>query len=217
MGLQCLLDGGEDIWKEVASGNKDQRRERKKVLALAQDRRLDAILVTELTQWGRSTMDLVQSLHDLQAWNVSLIAQTGLQFDLSTPQGKLVASLMAALAEFERDLIRERIRSGFAAAKAKGRTFLPLHCQGAESQYQHGHGHHPSPPRFSLIPQCTFVGSAPWGCWFILDALVIDPIRENLVPHLSPLGWEHIKLTSDYVWSLSSQVAQAHLRSTSYS
>ena len=118
MGLQCLLDGGEDIWKEVASGNKDQRRERKKVLALAQDRRLDAILVTELTQWGRSTMDLVQSLHDLQAWNVSLIAQTGLQFDLSTPQGKLVASLMAALAEFERDLIRERIRSGFAAAKA---------------------------------------------------------------------------------------------------
>ncbi len=68
-------------------------------------------------------MDLVQTLHDLQAWNVSLIAQTGLQFDLSTPQGKLIASLMAALSEFERDLLRERIRSGFAAAKAKGKTF----------------------------------------------------------------------------------------------
>jgi putative DNA-invertase from lambdoid prophage Rac len=66
---------------------------------------------------------LVQTLQDLQAWNVSLISQTGLQFDLSTPQGKLIASLMAALAEFERDLLRERIRSGFAAAKAKGRTF----------------------------------------------------------------------------------------------
>lgn len=111
------------IWKEVASGSKDQRPERKKVMALAQDRRIDAILVTELTRWGRSTMDLVQTLHDLQAWNVSLIAQTGLQFDLSTPQGKLIASLMAALSEFERDLLRERIRSGFAAAKAKGRTF----------------------------------------------------------------------------------------------
>jgi DNA invertase Pin-like site-specific DNA recombinase len=90
---------------------------------LGQDRRVDAILVTELTRWGRSTMDLVQTLHDLQAWSVSLIAQTGLQFDLSTPQGKLIASLMAALSEFERDLLRERIRSGFAAAKAKGRTF----------------------------------------------------------------------------------------------
>jgi DNA invertase Pin-like site-specific DNA recombinase len=111
------------IWKETASGSKDQRPERRKILALAQDRRIDAILVTELTRWGRSTMDLVQTLHDLQAWGVSLIAQTGLQFDLSTPQGKLIASLMAALAEFERDLLRERIRSGIAAAKAKGRTF----------------------------------------------------------------------------------------------
>lgn len=111
------------IWKETASGSKDQRPERRKVLALAQDRRIDAILVTELTRWGRSTMDLVQTLHELQAWNVSLIAQTGLQFDLGTPQGKLIASLMAALAEFERDLLRERIRSGIAAAKAKGRTF----------------------------------------------------------------------------------------------
>jgi DNA invertase Pin-like site-specific DNA recombinase len=113
----------EGVWKEIASGSKDQRPERKKVMTIAQDRRIDAILVTELTRWGRSTMDLVQTLHDLQAWKVSLIAQTGLQFDLSTPQGKLIASLMAALSEFERDLLRERIRSGIAAAKAKGRTF----------------------------------------------------------------------------------------------
>lgn len=67
----------EGIWKEIASGAKDQRPERKKVMALAQDRRIDAILVTELTRWGRSTFDLVQTLHDLQAWSVSLIAQTG--------------------------------------------------------------------------------------------------------------------------------------------
>ena len=52
-----------------------------------------------------------------------MIAQTGLQFDLSTPQGKLIASLMAALAEFERDLLRERVRSGIAAAKARGVVF----------------------------------------------------------------------------------------------
>lgn len=63
------------------------------------------------------------TLNDLQSWGVSVIAQTGLQFDLSTPQGKLIASLMAALAEFERDLLRERVRSGIAAAKARGVVF----------------------------------------------------------------------------------------------
>ena len=112
-----------EIRREISSGTKDQRSERKKIMALAQDRRIDAILVTELTRWGRSTTDLVQTLQILQAWNVSLIAQTGLQFDLSTPQGKLIASMMAALAEFERDLLRERVRSGIAAAKARGKTF----------------------------------------------------------------------------------------------
>lgn len=111
------------VWKEVASGSKDQRAERKRVMAMAQDRQIDAVLVTELTRWGRSTLDLVHTLHDLQAWNVSLIAQTGLQFDLTTPQGKLIASMMAALAEFERDLLRERIRSGIAAAKGNGKIF----------------------------------------------------------------------------------------------
>lgn len=109
------------VWKETISGAKDSRPERRKVMAIAQDRRVDAVLVTELTRWGRSTLDLVRTLQDLQAWNVSLIAQTGLQFDLTTPQGKLIASMMAALAEFERDLLRERILSGIAAAKAKGK------------------------------------------------------------------------------------------------
>ena len=94
------------VWKETASGTKDERAERKKVLALAQARNIDVILVTELTRWGRSMLDLFHTLQDLQAWGVSLVAQTGLQFDLRSAQGKLIASLMAALAEFERDLLR---------------------------------------------------------------------------------------------------------------
>jgi DNA invertase Pin-like site-specific DNA recombinase len=97
------------------------RIERKKVMALAQARDIDAILVTELSRWGRSTIDLVQTLQSLQAWDVSVLAVSGLQFDLSTPHGKMIASVMAALAEFERDLIRERIKSGIAAAKARGK------------------------------------------------------------------------------------------------
>jgi putative DNA-invertase from lambdoid prophage Rac len=111
------------VWKETASGAKNDRAERKAVLALAQARKVDVILVTELTRWGRSMLDLFHTLQDLQSWNVSLVAQTGLQFDLRSAQGKLIASLMAALAEFERDLLRERVRSGIAAARKRGVIF----------------------------------------------------------------------------------------------
>ena len=111
------------IWKETASGAKDDRAERKKILALAQARSIDVILLTELTRWGRSMLDLFHTLQNLQAWGVSLVAQTGLQFDLRSAQGKLIASLMAALAEFERDLLRERVRSGIAAARNRGVVF----------------------------------------------------------------------------------------------
>lgn len=110
------------VWKETASGTKQNRVERQKVMKLAQARKIDAILVTEMTRWGRSTLDLIQTLQELQSWDVSLIAQTGLQFDLATPQGRLIAQLMAALAEFERDLVSERVRSGLAAAKARGKV-----------------------------------------------------------------------------------------------
>lgn len=109
------------VWKETASGSKDNRKERQKILALAQARKLDIVLVTELTRWGRSTMDLIHTLQQLQSWGVSLIAQSGLQFDLGTSQGKLMASIMSSLAEFESDLIRERVKSGIAAAKARGK------------------------------------------------------------------------------------------------
>lgn len=110
------------VWKETASGTKQNRVERQKVMELAQARKIDAILVTEMTRWGRSTLDLIQTLQELQSWDVSLIAQTGLQFDLATPQGRLIAQMMAALAEFERDLVSERVRSGLAAAKARGKV-----------------------------------------------------------------------------------------------
>lgn len=109
------------IYKETGSGAKNDRVERSKVIQLARERYIQGILVTELTRWGRSTQDLISTLYDLHSWDVSLIAQTGIQFDLSTAQGKLMTTLLAALAEFERDLIRERVRSGVAAARARGK------------------------------------------------------------------------------------------------
>lgn len=115
------------VFKETLSGIRKAKGrepiERGKVMALAQSRKIDAVLVTEMTRWGRSTQDLMDTLGQLASWDVSLIAQTGLTFDLSTPQGKLITNLMASLAEFEHDLLRERVRSGVAAAKARGQTF----------------------------------------------------------------------------------------------
>lgn len=110
-----------DVLHETASGAKNDRKQRARVINLARARAIDAVLVTELTRWGRNTLDLIETLQQLAAWNVSVIAQTGMEFDLSTPQGKLIASVMSSLAEFERDLVRERIISGLEHAKARGK------------------------------------------------------------------------------------------------
>ena len=108
-------------FKETGSGVKAERGERRKVFALAQRREIDAVLVTELSRWGRSTTDLLATLKELQARRVSVIALNGMTFDLSTPHGRMLATVLAGIAEFERELIQERIRSGIAAAKARGK------------------------------------------------------------------------------------------------
>jgi putative DNA-invertase from lambdoid prophage Rac len=108
-------------FKETASGARVDRTERRKVMALAQARHIDAILVTELSRWGRSTTDLLATLKELETHRVSVIALNGMAFDLSTPHGRMIATVLAGIAEFERELIQERIRSGIAAAKARGK------------------------------------------------------------------------------------------------
>ena len=156
------------VFKETASGANNDRPERKKVMALARAREIEAILVTELSRWGRSTQDLVQTLDDLHSWKVSVLAQTGLSFDLSTASGKLMRTIMAGLAEFERDLIRERVKSGLAAARARGvllgrqvgqrprqegqprarhasrRAVLPVDRSQCRLEQEHGDGDHPT-------------------------------------------------------------------------
>jgi putative DNA-invertase from lambdoid prophage Rac len=111
------------IFREVGSGAKNDRVERKKIIQLARSRVIDAVLVTEISRWGRSTIDLIQTLEELATYGVSLIAQTGMQFDLSTPHGRLVAQILSSMAEFERELLRERVRSGLAHARANGKVF----------------------------------------------------------------------------------------------
>ncbi len=90
-------------------------------MALAHARQIDAVLVTELSRWGRSTTDLLTTLKELEARRVSVIALNGMAFDLTTPHGRMIATVLAGIAEFERELTQERIRSGIAAAKARGK------------------------------------------------------------------------------------------------
>jgi putative DNA-invertase from lambdoid prophage Rac len=108
------------VYKETGSGVKLDRAERKKVMALAQARQIDTVLVTELSRWGRSTLDLLHTLEELEVRRVSVIALNGMAFDLSTSSGRMMATIIAGIATFERELIQERIRSGMAAAKARG-------------------------------------------------------------------------------------------------
>lgn len=110
------------VFRETGSGAKENRAERRKVMALAQGRQIDAVLVTELSRWGRSTLDLLETLRELEARRVSVVAMSGMAFDLSSATGRMMATVLSGIAEFERDLLRERVRSGLAAARARGRV-----------------------------------------------------------------------------------------------
>jgi DNA invertase Pin-like site-specific DNA recombinase len=102
------------------SGSKDSRPALNRLMLDAKQRKLDAILVWKLDRFGRSLRHLVNSLAELEATGVAFVSLKD-AIDLSTPAGRLMFGVIASMAEFERDLIRERVRAGIRNARAKGR------------------------------------------------------------------------------------------------
>ena len=101
------------------SGAKDSRPELNKLMADAHRRKLDAILVWKLDRFGRSLKHLVNSLAEFESLGIAFISLKE-SLDLTTPAGRLMFGIISAMAEFERDLIRERVRAGIANRRAKG-------------------------------------------------------------------------------------------------
>ena len=101
------------------SGAKERRPELDRLMEDARKRRIDGILVWKLDRFGRSLKSLVTTLEELRALGIQFVSYTE-DLDFSTPAGRAMANLIGVFAEFERDLIRERVRAGIQNAKSKG-------------------------------------------------------------------------------------------------
>lgn len=105
--------------EEKISGSAERKPEREKILNMARKRTIDAVLVLSLDRWSRSTKDLVNTVDELKHLGVAFVAPG--QVDMTTPAGRMMAGMLSLIAEFELELIRERVMSGLANARAKGR------------------------------------------------------------------------------------------------
>lgn len=107
--------------KEIGSGAVE-RELREKVMAAARRREIDVVLVWRLDRWGRSLADLVVTLKELSELGVGFVSLTE-ALDLTTATGRAMAGLLSVFAEFEHEILRERIRAGIVEARRKGARF----------------------------------------------------------------------------------------------
>jgi hypothetical protein len=129
--------------KEVGSGA-SERQLREKLLEAARRRQIDVVLVWRLDRWGRSVADLLATLQELDHLGVGFVSLTE-ALDLTTPAGRAMAALLAVFEEFEREILRERVRAGLAHARQKGEAIGPAgncgtsNCRNPETPSR---GHH---------------------------------------------------------------------------
>lgn len=111
-------EGCKKIYEEKISGAKANRQELRRMIEHLREG--DVVVIWKLDRLGRSLRDLVNLVTEIQDKGAGLKSLND-AIDTTTPQGKLTFHLFAALAEFERDIIRERTKAGLASARARGR------------------------------------------------------------------------------------------------
>ena len=123
--IDALKNAGvkeENIYFDKISGTKEQRVGLDNCLkALRED---DVLVVYKLDRLGRSLKQLILTIEDLTKRNIGfkVLSGQGVNLDTTTPSGKMIFSIFAALAEFERELIVERTKAGLESARARGRV-----------------------------------------------------------------------------------------------
>jgi DNA invertase Pin-like site-specific DNA recombinase len=102
------------------SGSKEDRAELNRLMADAHRRRFDAVVVWKFDRFARSVSHLLRALETFKALGIDFVSLSE-QVDTSTPTGKMVFTVLGAVAELERSLIAERVRAGIRNARAKGK------------------------------------------------------------------------------------------------
>ncbi len=116
-------------WEAVAyvdegvSGAKDSRPALDRMLVDAREGRLDVVAIWKLDRLARSVRNLLELVDSLNAWGVGLVSLRDAHIDTTTPSGRFTLQILAAVAELERELVRERVIAGVRRAQAAGK-----HC-----------------------------------------------------------------------------------------
>jgi DNA invertase Pin-like site-specific DNA recombinase len=110
----------DDYIDEGVSGSKDSRPELKRLMADAHKRRFDVVCVWKFDRFARSVSHLLRALETFNALGIAFVSLSE-QMDTTTPTGKMVFTVLGAVAELERSLIAERVRAGLRNAKGKGK------------------------------------------------------------------------------------------------
>jgi DNA invertase Pin-like site-specific DNA recombinase len=105
--------------QDIGSGA-SLRPKREDLVRAARRREVDQIVVWRLDRWGRSLLDLIASLQELASLGVGFVSLSE-ALDLTTPSGRALAGMLAIFAEFERDILRDRVKAGIAQAHMEGR------------------------------------------------------------------------------------------------
>jgi DNA invertase Pin-like site-specific DNA recombinase len=119
----CQRRGWELVGEYVdagVSGANDSRRELDRLIADAHRRRFDVLAVWKFDRFARSVSHLLRALETFQALGIEFVSLSE-QVDTSTPTGKMIFTVLGAVAELERSLIAERVKAGLRNARAKGK------------------------------------------------------------------------------------------------